>query len=92
MDDFSGDSSTTGVYNVGSAPLVIRSDFDRDTDWVKVNSFREHYSYEILTYPGNTAIGHEYRVYALDGSSLVAGGNWSVPRTIHYKHLESNNH
>ena len=50
MDDYAGDASTTGRYSVSSAPLVIRSDFNSDSDWLKIDRFERFYDYEIFAF------------------------------------------
>lgn len=88
MDDFPGNATTNGIYNIASSPLAIKSDFAFDTDWIKINRFKQHYSYEILTYSGNSATGHTRSIYSLD-SNPVFENQWHLPSTITYQHNQA---
>jgi len=49
-DDFPGDITTTGVYQVWDNPLLISSDFEEDSDWFRVRTFRQFYDYRITVF------------------------------------------
>ena len=71
MDDFSGDITTTGLYNIGSDPLAVRSDFASDSDWIKLDSLKEHYSYEFLLYPSfKVFYRQEFKIRDLVGNEV----------------------
>ena len=36
-DDLAGDITTTGRHEIGASPLLISSDFVRDSDWFLVS-------------------------------------------------------
>ena len=46
-DDFAGDVSTDGRYQIGESPLLARSDFLNDPDWFLVSGFRKFFDYKI---------------------------------------------
>jgi len=77
-DDFAGNVSTDGRLQVNGGPLLISSDFLKDSDWFLVSGFRKFYDYRITVFlppEGLTPISGfvHVGVYDADGNALRDG-------------------
>ena len=89
MDDFADNISTTGRYSVLGAPILIRSDFVRDQDWIRVSGFERYTSYNLLSYPDPdlpSASNSQYDFYDTDGEFFTTAFAQSFPNTTVYYH------
>jgi hypothetical protein len=88
VGDFADDVTTTGTYQLASAPLEIRSDFLDDGDWILVDPFKQHYSYRFFKYTNQTASNREFSVRDLSGDVVfnASAGAANLPFSVDYRH------
>ncbi|QEG20708.1 pre-peptidase C-terminal domain-containing protein [Mariniblastus fucicola] len=92
-DDFAGDITTTGRYQVSGNPLLVSSDFRDDSDWFLVSGFQKFMDYRITVFlpPGDLEPIYGYvRVGIFDANENALSETYQQFRTQHdYTHVQN---
>lgn len=78
-DDFAGDQTSTGKYNIGGPAINVRSDFENDQDWLLLNRLNRYFDYHFFVYlpeEGLEPIGGVYHltINQTDGTQVERTG------------------